>query len=337
MNFQKNVIINGGSISCLSENHQVNMDSINNNLNFFSHEGIEITVFNNKNSGKIEDSIIEEISKSFKILPKNRKFFNRSSVCMFHSISAFLNDLKKLNNDETALYASIGPAFASYDFFKDWAAENNFENDEVFSTMMASKVIQLLPNIIMSNLAINLEIKGENSIFSGTSMSSLKAIQALLINIENDISKQGIAVSSSNPYNYFNLDSYNNYFKVDFFDIPLSEASSAILIQQKEEEENTIGSILSMDFIKLNLNTHKNLNKNEKINHILKEMQMKYEEFEKILIMPDSCGNFLTASEPLGILATIDFLNKKQSSKKGCVIDYDYFGNYCLTIVKGRS
>jgi hypothetical protein len=257
------------------------------------------------------------------VKPKNMKFFTRPSKALAFCIAKCLVSLKNVtaSPERCALYINGGPANAQLNLFTDWACENsdpaNTNVTDMFTSLMASEVIKLLPNIIMSNISINLPIKGENTLVSGTVSDSVWALKAACRCLESNKADMAVVGSASFPFEYFNLNAFKRFFNDDFFEFPFCEAASCVILTTPEFinkhadlKTGIIGSIIDIQQFEGLIN----------IGH------EQTESLDKTLFLPGRCGNFLCAAEPLGLLALLEKLNCSADFKyQGISISKDYF------------
>lgn len=290
-----------------------------------------------------EDSLIslfqETLSKAFprlKLKPKNLKFFNRPSYAVVRSIVLALSEktfienglLQHLSNtpERAALYVNAGPANANLKIFLDWASENLApDNKEKFTNLMASEVIKLLPNIMMSNIALNLPFQGENTIVSGWASNSAWAVSSACECLENNRADIAVATSGSFPYEYFNIHAYFELFDTDFFDPPLCEAAScAVLVNKKMAAQLPESSILGAI---TDIEQQKGSEKLKKIQTEIKKDSTGTNQITRIT--PGPSGNFLGAAEPLNSICLLHEMNKFKTPN-GASISFDKFNNISI-------
>ncbi|OQA80439.1 MAG: hypothetical protein BWY32_01020 [bacterium ADurb.Bin243] len=347
MKFSNNLILKSNSITARSGVHAENMEALARGLNFWVDAPLNIDRFTLDRHGKISDSLTAELLDSFDIKPKNKKYFERSSTLLFSVIKDYGPLLKSIDGSEVGLYCGVGPANARIDDFREWAA--GIEGaDEFYPSMMASSVIKLLPNIVMSNLSINTGWRGENAIFSSCASAFFDALNSLLTAFENGSSRIAAAGSVSAPFEYFNMDSYSRFFGADFFDPPLCETASSMLLCTPDfyagRLENTgmepEGRILSIDSYK----TPEGLFKRSDIKNFEKLardfLESENYDFTDTLYFkthPAACGNFLTGGEPVNVMSLVYSLNAAGEKGFAVSVNIDYFGNLHAVKAGGRA
>ena len=190
-------------------------------------------------------------------------------------------------------------------------------------------MVKILPNVVMSNLAMNIPVSGENTVSAGTSASSAWALQAAWRGIRQDKAHCAIVASASFPYEYFNMDAYHRFFGETFFTPPLCEGASAVALSKHPDDSgNILGAITHIHTFK-----HQGSQSPEMV---LASSGYDLSAYDRILFQPSASGNFLAASEPFGMLCVLDSMakNTKNVSSgllgRGLSVTRDYFGNYSV-------
>ena len=327
-------VIDGASLTPLSLQHGENLEALLAEKSFFKDEPLSMGPHQLSVSGQIDEATTEQLLTEFDILRKNKKYFDKPSTALFHCVSPLRKNFTKLSPEDIALYVNLGPANAQLADFIQWAQENEPESQEEFTKMMASSVVKILPNVVMSNLALNLEILGENTVTAGTSVSSATTLRAAAALLQADKCQGAIVASASFPCQYFNIDAFIRFFGDAFFATPLCEGASAIALTQ-QASDHVIGTIDSITTFKCA--------EEELSAEILARRGFDLMAYEYVLLQPSQAGNFLAASEPLGLQAVLHALNKGRLGEclgtkgKGLSVSYDYFGNYSAIEVSSRS
>ena len=327
-------VIDGASLTPHSLQHGENLEALLDEQPFFKNEPLSIGPYQLSVNGQIDETTTEQLLSEFDILRKNKKYFDKPSTALFHCVSPLRKHFAQLSSEDIALYVNLGPANAKLADFSQWAQENEPQSQEEFTKMMASAVVQILPNVVMSNLAMNLEILGENTITSGTSVSSATVLKAATALLEADKCQGAIVASASFPCQYFNIDAFKRFFGSDFFATPLCEGASAIALTQ-EASVDALGTIDSITTFKCT--------EDELPAEILARRGFDLMAYEYVLLQPCHGGNFLAASEPFGLQAVLQALNKGREGEclgtkgKGLSVTNDYFGNYSAIEVSSRS
>ena len=327
-------VIGRASLTPLSVEDGENVRALLDDRPFYKNEAIQIGPHQLPVNGQLNDERMDELLESFDILRKNKKYFDRPSTALFHCVSQLRKNLGDVPSDELGLYVNLGPANARLDDFTSWAQENKADSSDEFTAMMASSVVKILPNVVMSNLAMNLDILGENTITAGTSVSSANLLQTAAQMLEERKCQRTIVGSASFPYEYFNIDAFKRFFGDEFFATPLCEGACAISMSN-EPDVQILGSIDSVTTFKC---TQKDLPA-----EILAQRGFDLMAYEYVLLQPSLAGNFLAASEPLGLVAVIEGLNTGREGEclgtkgKGLSVTVDYFGNYSAIEVSSRS
>ncbi len=345
MIYENNLIIGSGSITGLSSDNNANMEALVSGLPFYSQKPLSVDGFQFEQNGGIEAGVIEKLLDSFDIKPKNKKFFDRSSAAVFYCVNSMARVIESSGAANTGLFVGTGPANTRLSDFIEWGRESAADKTSTYPKLMASSVIKLLPNIVMSNVSINLELNGENAIFSATSAASAGALESACMAVENKTSPAAIAASVSMPYQYFNIDSYRRFFCDGFFAVPLCEGASALLAAGRETvlkdgalKEAVIGSIKRIDIFKMDDKLCRTVSTDRTAftDALSSEHGIAVKDFEIFKINPSASGNFLSASEPLSVLSVMNALNAKNSSGEGLSICADYFGNVSVITVVGK-
>lgn len=347
MKFSNNLILSSNSITARSRVHAENMDALSRGLNFWTDAPLPVDRFTLARHGKIDDAEVSKLLESFDIKPKNKKYFERSSILLFSVIKDYAPLLRNVAGDEIGLYCGVGPANARIGDFRDWAA--GIDNaDEFYPSVMASSVIKLLPNIVMSNLSINMGWRGENAIFSSCASAFFDALNSLLTAFEDGSSQAAAAASVSAPFEYFNMDSYSRFFGPGFFDPPLCEAASSMLLCTPDFYAGRFaknglipeGRILSVDSYKTPegfFNRSDIQNSENMARGFLMSANYDFTDVISFKAAPSACGNFLTGGEPLNLMGLIYSLNS--AGESGCAVsaNIDYFGNLHVIKAGGRA
>ena len=345
MIYENNVIIGSSSITCLSSNNDINMEALISGLPFYSLNPFSVDCFEFQRNGRIAEELIANILDSFDIKPKNKKFFDRSSAAIFYCVNSFARLIERSAAPDTALFVSTGPANTRLSDFIEWGRESASDKGSIYPKLMASSVVKLLPNIVMSNISINMGINGENAIFSATSAAPACALESACMAIEDKTTPSAIAAAVSMPYEYFNIDSYRRFFYDDFFTVPLCEGASALMAFDRETVlkdaglKNAItGSIKKIDVFKMDDKLCRQASTDGRgfIDALKSEYGVDVKKYEIFKLNPSGSGNFLSASEPLSVLSVMSALNSKMSTGEGLSICADYFGNVSVITAAGK-
>ena len=284
---------------------------------------------------------------SFDIKPKNKKFFERSSTLLFSVVKDYTAMLGAADKADIGLFCAAGPANAPVEDFTGWASEID-DNEEFYPPMMASSVIKLLPNIIMSNLSINTGWKGENSVFSGPSPFH-DALNSMLLSLGSGPLSAAAAASVSTPFEYFNMDSYSRFLAPDFFNAPLCEGAASLLCCTPEFYRENIaknsaaepeGYIAAIDSYKApaGLFDYSNISAfNGMARNFLEQSGYNFDGVEYFKTAPALTGNFLSASEPFNITSLIYELNRNGRGGFALSAVIDYFDGIHIIKAGGRK
>lgn len=314
---------------------------------FYREEPLEIEAFSIPRHGKIPDSQVAALLDSFAVKPKNKKYFERASTLLFAVIEGFASRLEASEGERTGLFCATGPANASLSEFRQWAAAID-DAERYYPAMMASSVIKLLPNIVMSNLSINFGWRGENAIFTSGGAPGADALNAMLISLEERRSHLAVAAAVCSPFEYFNMDSYTRFLAPGFFSLPLCESASAVLCCSRghyAENKTALscfepeGAFVSIDFYRLpdspclcdDLPALQN-----KCRSFIEKAGYDLGGVSLFSVSPSPCGNFLNAAEPLAAASLIHRLNASGAGGHAVSASVDYFGNVSVIKASGK-
>jgi hypothetical protein len=343
-------VIDGRSLTPRSTSHKMNVSILLDEKPSWFDRPIKVGPHQLEHSGQIDREKLLKLLEEFDILRKNKKFFDNSSIALFHCVAPLRAGLLEQKGEDIGLYVNLGPANADLEEFSSWARENSADNNETFSSMMASSVVKILPNVVMSNIAMNASILGENTVSAGTSVSSAWALNSVCRVLEEDKAKVAIMAAASFPYQYFNIDAYLRFFGEKFFHPPLCEASAAVSLSKKvDKSQKALGTITGIHLFKAApvLSPVK----------VLEEKGFNLECYDKVLLQPSASGNYLAAAEPLGLLTVLESLASIESPAvsqsqtvpgsfgapcearllKGLSVTRDYFGNYSVIEVSNEK
>jgi hypothetical protein len=347
MDFSGNLILSSSSITARSAVHSENMDLLARGAAFYRKEPLEIESFILGRHGKISDPAVAGLLDSFDIKPKNKKYFERSSILLFAAVKDYIEKLRRVDGDGIGLFCAVGPANARLAEFREWAAAID-ENDEFYPPLMASSVIKLLPNIVMSNLSINAGWRGENAIFTSPAAPFCDALGSMLLSIEAGTLSIAAAASVSAPFEYFNIDSYTRFLAPSFFNAPLCEAAASLLCCSRDfyrenapvrENFEPEGFIASIDRFKVPygfFDYDDIASIGGKARSYLEKMNYDLRGTHHFAAAPSPAGNFLSAGEPLNISGLIHLLNKNGEDGYAVSATADYFGNLSVIKAGGR-
>ncbi len=323
-------IIGGASLTAKSELHVQNTRALLAEEPLYSDKPITVGPHTIQKNGQISSETLSKLLTELPIPRKNEKFFEEPSIALYYCVEKLRATVASMDAEDLALYVNLGPANTRLEEFEQWASENSASGTEPFTSMRASSVIKLLPNVVMSNLSINLGIGGENTVTSGTSVSSALVLQSAIDVLDCKKAKAAFVASASFPYRYFNIDSYLRFFGEDFFVPPLCEGASAcLLVKQPEEGQEVLGAIRT-------INTYKKSASWQGDNlTFLSEKGFQLGDYEKLLVSPSQSGNFLAATEPFALLALLDFLKERAPGKMALSVSSDIFGNVSAIEVEG--
>lgn len=295
---------------------------------FYGDGTIDVGPHRIHRDGSISREQLNEHFSDFKIPRKNEKFFEEPSIAVF----SCLNRLQHLFTEDTVLFVNPGPANSSLKEFQQWAGENDPSSKDLLTSMRASSVVKLLPNILMSNLSINLGLCGENLITSGTSVLSARLLGMAVQRIEQGEDEAAVVASASFPYQYFNIDAYLRFFGEEFFEPPLCEGASACVLSANKPVDGEIcGRIRSVRVFR-KCPAH-----NSDIRDFLAARGYEPDRYEKVLFSPSAAGNFLAATEPFSALALAHFLTERASQNTAISVCSDIFGNVSVVEVEGTG
>lgn len=344
MEYSNNLILSAASVSRRSLDHSRNMEALASGLPYYSAGRSFVDCHELGFDGRIPDAVADALLVSFDVRPKMKKFFDRPSVLAFACVRNF-SEFFGAAGSEVSLFACTGPANARLRDFSEWAESAGEEPSEPYPPMMASSVVKLLPNVVMANLAVNFGLRGENSIFSPSCVSSARALGAAARSVESGGSPLSAAVSVSCPFEYFNIDSYKRFFGESFFDPPLCECASAVLLASRDFvssrpalRERVIGAVTGLDHFRLETapfsgGEYEHL---AALSAVRENVLSNFPGREFVFFAPSASGNFLSASEPLGALAAVHRLNSLASSRPASSASFDRFGNVSVVTVAGR-
>ena len=347
MDFSGNLILSSSSLTARSAVHSENMDLLARGVPFYREEPLEIESFVIGRHGKISDPAAAGLLDSFDIKPKNKKYFERSSVLLFAVVKDYIEKLKRVDGDGIGLFCAVGPANARLAEFREWAAAID-ENEEFYPPLMASSVIKLLPNIVMSNLSINAGWRGENAIFTSPAAPFADALGSMLLSMEAGSLGIAAAASVSAPFEYFNIDSYTRFLAPSFFNAPLCEAAASMLCCSRDfyrenapvrENFDPEGFIASIDRFKVPygfFDYDDIASIGGKVRDYLEKMNYDFGGTCHFAAAPSPVGNFLSAGEPLNISGLIHLLNKNGDDGYAVSATADYFGNLSVIRAGGR-
>ncbi len=348
MNYSNNLIIASRSITARAADHIKNMELAAQGESFYMESPLIINGFTLERHAKIDEAVIASLLDSFDIKPKNKKFFERSSTLLFSVIKDYAAILGPFSGADIGLFCATGPANARLKDFTDWASEID-DNEEFYPPMMASSVIKLLPNIIMSNLSINTGWKGENSIFSGPSAPFHDALTSMLLSMGAGSLSAAAAASVSAPFEYFNMDSFTRFLTPAFFNAPLCEGAGSLLcctpkFYRENIAKNSVaeseGYIAAIDSYKApaGLFDYSNISAfTDVARKFLEESGYNFDAVEYFKTAPALTGNFLSAAEPLNISSLIYELNRNDRSGYALSAVIDYFGGIHVIKAGGRK
>ncbi|PKK90322.1 MAG: hypothetical protein CVV64_10165 [Candidatus Wallbacteria bacterium HGW-Wallbacteria-1] len=327
----------GEAVTPISWTFEGNFDHLMTGVPFFT-SNLDVDGFTLSSAGRIDDSLIAEKREGLAVAARNLKFFDRQSVAVYHCAEKLKGLLAEIPAQRVGLYSGVGPANASVGDFMDWAEVNQPESDEPFSSMMASSVVRLLPNVVMANVSINLTISGENCIFSGTSMASVGALEAASRSLREKRCDVALLSGSSFPLQYFNIDSFNRFLRHDLMNFPLCEGASAVLLSADPMAERS-GYLLDVLRWRCSIgadNTEAGMGRGVSVmgvNDIPVNADVRYgRPFDHVLVQPGLWGDFLSAGEPFGFMIVLEHLRRNNPSGIGVSICRDWFG-FCSAIV----
>jgi hypothetical protein len=347
MNYNNNLIIASRSITARAADHIENMKLASRGGNFYIESPLDINGFKLGRHAKIDDAVISSLLDSFDIKPKNKKFFERSSALLFSMIKDYAAILGPFSGADTGLFCATGPANAPLKDFTGWASEID-DNEEFYPPMMASSVIKLLPNIIMSNLSINTGWKGENAVFSGPAAPFHDALTSMLLSLGSGSLSAAAAASVSAPFEYFNMDSFSRFLPPAFFNAPLCEGAASLLCCTPEFYRDNIaknsaakpeGYIAAVDSYKTpaGLFDYSNISAfTGTARKFLEDSGVDLSGVEYFKTAPALTGNFLSAGEPLNISSLIYELNRNDLNGYALSAVIDHFGGLHLIKAGGR-
>lgn len=282
--------------------------------------------------GRIPDAEIEALVRGFEIAPKAGKFFDRPSALTFACLSK-LRGLLVAPPEDTALFAATGPTNARLDIFTGWKATHS--EGEAFPPMMASETVKLLPNLLMSNLSMNLGMKGENAIFCGGPQAGAAALEAALGILGSPGARLAAVVSVSSPLEYFNVDAYRRFMPRGTGSAHLVDAASALILApvpvgprerhaagvKNDPSGRPLGTILRIRRFKIP--------EPGKVKNALEAAGYSNVDhgFSAVVVQPSAFGETLSAAEPFGCLAAMSAIEGKGPCVKGVSICIDPFGN----------
>ncbi len=347
MDYNNNLIIASRSITARSADHIKNMQSAARGENFYIESPLDVNGFKLERHAKIDDAVVASLLNSFDIKPKNKKFFERSSTLLFGVIKDYAAMLGPFSGEDTGLFCATGPANAPLKDFIDWASEID-DSEEFYPPMMASSVIKLLPNIIMSNLSINTGWKGENAVFSGPAAPFHDALTSMLLSMGAGTVSTAAAASVSAPFEYFNMDSFDRFLPPAFFNAPLCEGASSLLCCTPEFYRDNIaknsaaepeGYIAAIDSYRTpkGLFDYSNISAfTDMARKFLEDSGFDFSGVELFKTAPELTGNFLSAGEPFNISSLIYELNQNDLSGYALSAVTDHFGGLHIIKAGGR-
>ena len=326
-------VVGGSSLTPLSSCHRENTQALTRSMPFHKQEQLTIGPFVLESHGALSSEDLARILKGFNLLPKYEKFFDDPSIGLYSCLAPLREQIRNVPGTDLGLYVNLGPANAKLDDFQRWGAENPEHGVEAYSTLMASSVVKLLPNVVMSNLSIHLDILGENTTTAGTSAGSAWCIRSARRLLREAGQTAVFVATASFPYAYFNLDSFRRFFADSFFDPPLIEGSAAITLTHASGVSRFPAGVLGS----LHRSHTFRLNPEASLQEELDRLGFGDAARNHLLIQPSPSGNFLAAGEPLGILTVLEALNETGKGGTGISVTQDPFGWVSIVEVEGSD
>lgn len=355
-----NVVLGASAISCGSRNLEENLDFLLAGSPAVVPGSVFLGPHEVRVHGRIPDSEIDSLINGFGVPPKARKFFDRPSALGFFCVSGLAGSMTSLP-EETALFVATGPTNARLEVFSEW--ERMRTGAEPYPSLMASETIKLLPNLIMSNLSMNLGIRGENSLFCGGAQAGAAALEAALEVLGSPGAELAAVLSVSTPLEYFNVDAYRRFLPDRTRAPHLVDAAAALLIAPgagaRDGNGNRrtshpipdghvpLGSILGVRRFKVSADllsslTHGTTSFPSAALANISEFPFEIagypsvdHGFSSVVVQPSRFGQTLSAAEPLGCLAAMRSLKGKGPTARGVSISIDPFGNGSAIEVEG--
>lgn len=285
--------------------------------------------------GRIPDSELRAITGKFDVPAKALKFFDRPSALAFDCLSR-LGHYLTVPSTDTALFVAMGPTNASLEVFTNWSLTRG--EFDPFPSMMASETVKLLPNVIMSNLSMNLGLGGENALFCGWAQAGAAALESAVEVLGGPGASLAAVVSVSTPLEYFNVDAYRRFMPFGVGDSLLIDAASAMVLAPAGFREwpagtSPVGAILAIRRFR----SATPIDPGSPSATVLEAAgyPASGNGFSSVATQPGRFGETLSAAEPLGCIAVMTSLRGRGPMARGVSITFDSFGNGSSVEVAG--
>jgi len=323
------LVLAGASLTRRSADHGANLEALLADRRFFDERPVEVGPFTVPADGSIPAATLDDVASAFAVPPKNLKYFDAPSTALFHCMAPLRRRLDGLPPAAIGLYVNLGPANARLDDFDRWAAENDPSGTDAYTSMMASSVVRLLPNVVMSNLAANLAIHGENAATAGTAVTSAWSVGAALRVLYEGTARAVLVGSASFPYQYFNVAAFRRCFGSSYWQTTPCEAASALALVRPAARyagDEVLGTVIGQATCVTG--------PDGTAEEALDRMGLDPSGLSFVLEQPRTGGDFLAAAEPLGLLAALRRLAAAGGGRAASLCR-DRFGAWSAVVVAG--